>query len=374
MQTTDTRTTDARRFYALIPPREGDGANDFAPMALARQLADRHGGEAHALLCGHAPAAALARARELGLDHAWLIAAGSDAPQPHQLAEHAPQPHQLAERYAAALRTPGLGAGLDRALLLVATRPDNEELAGRLAACLGAAPLGRCQEFDIDAAGTLHARRAAYGGRLDAVVCCAAGPAIASVRGAQSASSATLASDNGTPRDQAADDETAGKHRGGEQNTRAALEVHTLDDIPASLPGYAITALPRAEPHAGLDGARLVVSGGRGIGGDQGFPLLYQLADKLGGAVGASLPAVDAGWAPVARQVGQSGRYVSPEIYLAIGISGTPQHLAGIDPHTRIVAVNRDAEAPIFNAAQIGVVAEWQTLLPALLTVLEETS
>jgi len=136
---------------------------------------------------------------------------------------------------------------------------------------------------------------------------------------------------------------------------------------------YPVTALPRSEPHAGLAGASIVVSGGRGSG-EAAFATLYELAAKLNGAVGASLPAVDAGWAPVTRQIGISGKYVSPHIYLAIGISGTPQHLAGIDPHTRIVAVNKDAEANIFNVAQVGVVAEWQSLLPALIQALDTSS
>jgi electron transfer flavoprotein alpha subunit len=147
--------------------------------------------------------------------------------------------------------------------------------------------------------------------------------------------------------------------------------MHMLDGLPAPRAALALTLLPRNEPHAGLDGARIVVSGGRGMGDDTAFPLLYDIAARLGGAVGASLPAVDAGWAPVTRQVGISGKYVSPDIYLAIGISGTPQHLAGIDPHTRIVAINKDAEANIFNVAEAGAVAEWQTLLPALLDALD---
>lgn len=350
MQTAKALTMGTRRFHAILPLGEGDGPADFAPMALARELADRYGGEAHALLCGAAPDAALARARELGLDHAWIIANGPDPLQPHQ----------LAERYAAALRMPGLAAGLDQALLLVATRPDNEELAGRLAARLDAAPLGRCNDFGLDASGALTAHRTAYGGRLEIVVCAAAGPAIASVRGASGGAKVQGYQNAASP--------ASSPPRG----HRATLETHAVDNIPTATAPYPVSRLPRTEPHAGLDGAKLVIAGGRGIGGENGFPLLYALAEKLGGAVGASLPAVDAGWAPVARQVGQSGRYVSPHLYVAVGISGTPQHLAGIDPHTRIVAINRDVEAPIFTAAQIGVVADWQALLPELLAALEQ--
>ena len=130
--------------------------------------------------------------------------------------------------------------------------------------------------------------------------------------------------------------------------------------------------LPRTEQHARVEGARLVISGGRGIGSAQGFDLLYALAQHGGGAVSASLPAVDAGWAPVARQVGQSGKYIRPDLYVAIGISGTPQHMAGLDPLTRIAAINADPEAPIFKQAQVGIVGDWALVVPEILKVLQE--
>ena len=107
-----------------------------------------------------------------------------------------------------------------------------------------------------------------------------------------------------------------------------------------------------------LQGARLVIAGGRGMQSEAGFALLHELADALHAAVGGSLPAVDAGWVSVSRQVGQSGKYVSPRVYVAVGISGTPQHLAGIGPHTRIVAINSDPRADIFGVAELGVVAD----------------
>ena len=106
------------------------------------------------------------------------------------------------------------------------------------------------------------------------------------------------------------------------------------------------------------------------MAGAEGFALLQQLADRLGGALGGSLPSVDAGWIPVARQIGQSGKYVDPELYIAVGISGASQHLAGIGPNTRILAINRDTQADIFRVAEIGVVTEWQTVLPALIEAL----
>ena len=136
---------------------------------------------------------------------------------------------------------------------------------------------------------------------------------------------------------------------------------------------FEVVACSQAEIHAPVDGARIVVSGGRGIGDPTGFELLYNIALQLdGAAVGASLPAVDAGLAPVARQVGQSGKYVRPDIYLAVGISGTPQHMAGIDPHTRVVAINADPEAPIFGMSRVGIVGDWKQILPALKRTLTE--
>ncbi len=115
-----------------------------------------------------------------------------------------------------------------------------------------------------------------------------------------------------------------------------------------------------------VESGRIVVSGGRGVN-EQGFALLEDLAVKVDGTLGASLPAVDAGMAPVGRQVGVSGKFVSPKVYLAVGISGTAQHLAGISTDTCIVAINKDPDADIFKVANMGVVAEWEALLPALL-------
>lgn len=115
-----------------------------------------------------------------------------------------------------------------------------------------------------------------------------------------------------------------------------------------------------------LQGSKVVVSGGRGMRGPEGFSDLLALAELLGGALGGSLPSVDAGWVPVSRQVGQSGNYVQPELYVAVGISGTAQHLAGIGNATRIVAINNDPDADIFKVAEIGCVATWQEIVPRL--------
>jgi electron transfer flavoprotein alpha subunit len=140
----------------------------------------------------------------------------------------------------------------------------------------------------------------------------------------------------------------------------SALKVKVVDRIKEEVEGIK------------LEDAEVVVSGGRGIGSAQNFGMVRELANVLGGAVGATRPACDEGWAAVTLQVGQSGKVVSPKLYVAVALSGAMSHIAGCLGSKVIVAINKDKEANIFSVAHFGIVADYKEVLPALTAKFKE--
>ena len=130
--------------------------------------------------------------------------------------------------------------------------------------------------------------------------------------------------------------------------------------------------IAKASGEISLADAQIIVSGGRGLGDPSGFDLIRKAAATLGAAVGASRAAVDAGWIPYEHQVGQTGKTVSPKLYIACGISGALQHLAGMKTSDVIVAINKDEEAPIFSVANYGIVGDLYKVLPVMIEEIQK--
>ena len=148
---------------------------------------------------------------------------------------------------------------------------------------------------------------------------------------------------------------------GGSGEAEWVAPAVAAEDIATQVTGFESSA-----GQVSLNDARIIVSGGRGVGGPEGFEPIRELAQVLGGALGASRATVDAGWIPYEHQVGQTGKTVSPDLYIAVGISGAIQHQAGMRTSKVIVAINTDADAPIFKLASYGIVGDLFEVAPAL--------
>ena len=232
-------------------------------------------------------------------------------------------------------------------IILLGRTALGRDLGPRLACRLGVGLLQDCLQVDLDAAsGRLTATRPIYGGNVLARVQCTATPQMAALR---PKAYAPLPPDP----------------------TRQGDVVAVPVRLEASLARVTVVQQVRHES-AGvkLEEARIVVSGGRGLGGPGPFRELQELAGMLGAAMGASRAAVDAGWVPGTWQVGLTGKTITPDLYITVGISGASQHMAGCSGAKVIVAINKDAEANIFRAARYGVVGDWQTVVPAFMEAL----
>lgn len=231
-------------------------------------------------------------------------------------------------------------AKVDAKRVLFAATSQGKELAARLAGRLKA---GLAQDVTgITKAGNdVLYRRPLYAGKAFAEVRLTSAIGIASVRPNAFAPAAT-------------------------SDTKAPVESLSVAFQPSDTDGRAVGFRAGDSGRVELTEAEVIVSGGRGLKGPENFHLVEELAKELGAAVGASRAVVDAGWRPHAEQVGQTGKTVSPALYLACGISGAVQHMAGMSSSKLIVAINKDPEAPIFQVADYGVIGDVLEVLPAM--------
>ena len=229
------------------------------------------------------------------------------------------------------------------AAFLFGATSNGRELAPRLAARLKTGVSADCTNIELGDSGSILWTRPVYSGRMLSVIECAeARPQIGTIR--------------------------PGIFKRGEPDMARTAEIVKEEiALPAGILCAAIIEklTESGEGAVKLEDAEVIVSGGRGLGKPENFSLVKDLADVLGGVVGASRAAVDAGWIPHAHQVGQTGKTVGPKIYIACGISGAIQHLAGMSGSDTIIAINRDADAPIFEIADYGIVGDLKVVLPA---------
>jgi electron transfer flavoprotein alpha subunit len=229
---------------------------------------------------------------------------------------------------------------LKPAAVLFAASTMGRDLAPRVAARLGAGLATECTALAVEG-GRLVASRPVFAGKALQRIAFPQAPALASLR--PKAFEAVA-----------------------QPGRTAAVEPLAVDFDEGAPRARVLRMTAAAAGKVDLTEAEVIVSGGRGLRGPEHFPVVEALAEALGASVGASRPVVDAGWRPHAEQVGQTGKTVSPRLYVAVGISGAIQHLAGMMSSRCIVAINKDPEAPIFKVADYGIVGDLFEVVPAL--------
>ena len=294
-----------------------------------KMMAGKQGGALVAVVIGNNVDEAVKAASEHGADKVIVV----DGP------EYA---HYTTDAYAIALCT--LVEKYGPTSMLIGATNNGRDLGPRVSCRLKTGLTADCTGLDIDEeSGNVAWTRPAFGGNLMATILCPDHrPQIGTVRPG-----------------------VFKKSDAGEAKAEIIKEDIHVDakDIRTQI----LELIKEADgENVDLEGAEIIVSGGRGVGGPEGFEPVKALADALGGVVGASRAAVDAGWIAHAHQVGQTGKTVGPKLYIACGISGAIQHLAGMSSSDVIVAINKDPDAPIFGVADYGIVGNLFEVLPAL--------
>ena len=299
----------------------------YEMLSEARKLADQAGGEVCAVLLGYQVKDQAETACAYGADKVYVC-------DDERLKDYRTEPYCKVLENLVKENQPD-------ALLLAATT-NGRDLSARLASRLETGLAADCVALSLED-GQLVATRPIYGGNLMAdVVFPEKRPAMCSIR-----SNALSKSEPDTAR-------------------KGEIISVPLDAEEEAIRAKVREILEKASGEISLTDAQIIVSGGRGLGDASGFDLIREFASTLNAAVGASRAAVDAGWIPYEHQVGQTGKTVGPKLYIACGISGAIQHLAGMSGSDVVVAINKDPEAPIFDVADYGVVGNLFEVLPGL--------
>lgn len=234
------------------------------------------------------------------------------------------------------------------AIVLIGATTQGRDIAPRISSALNTGLTADCTSLDINEKGMLAATRPTFGGNLMATILCKNMPQMASVRPkVLKAACAPIV-----------------------KNTEFIDKKAQIDNVEKRV--ELVEFIPNKQVSGKrIDEAEIIVAGGKGLKSPEGFKLLEELANVLGGAVGASRAAVDAGWVDHSIQVGQTGRTVMPKLYIACGISGAIQHTVGMNASEKIIAINKDPKAPIFSIADVGIVGDVYEIVPELIKALK---
>ena len=303
-------------------------------LAAGREVADDLGKELAAALLGVGVDAAAAQSISAGADKAYVV----DDPL---LASYQVDLHLAA--------LTGICAEISPSILLMGRTNIGRELAPRLAFRLGVGLAQDCLDVKADhEAGRLMANRPVYGGNAIATVASLDTPQVACIR---PKAYEPLEPD--------------------ESRTGPTVPIRVVLD-PSMAKVKVVQVVKEESEGVRLENAKIVVSGGRGLGGPEPFSDLQELANVLGAGLGASRAAVDSGWVPPSWQIGLTGKTITPDLYITVGISGASQHMAGCSGAKVLVAINKDPEANIFKECRYGVAGDWRKVLPAFTEAVRE--
>ena len=323
--------SENKNLWVLVETKEDGSAVNVGLELLnpGRKMADTLGGNLIAVIIGEEVSKAKEEIKDHGVD--TIITCEGEIYKEYNTDVYAHAVEKLVEKY-------------NPNTILIGATNQGRDLGPRVAARLHTGLTADCTELDVDAeTGNVQWTRPAFGGNLMAQILCPdSRPQMGTVRPGVFSKEAFGRKDN-------------------------IEEIEDNIEYTGEIRTKILNFIPRDEgEEVDLAGAEFIVSGGRGLGEAANFKLIEDLAEALDGTVGSSRAAVDAGWISHAHQVGQSGKTVGPKVYVAVGISGAIQHLAGINASDTIVAINKDPDAPIFDVADYGIVGDLFEVVPAI--------